>query len=1169
MALLKQTKFKTTCSYCGVGCGIEVSKDAYGKLEIEGEKDFPVNQGMLCSKGRTIHYTVQDRSDRLLHPMMRWHRKAPLQQVTWSNAMERAAGVFKSIIKKYGPDSVGFYVSGQCLTEEYYLANKIVKGFIGTNNIDTNSRLCMSSAVVGYKMMLGEDSVPVSYADIELADTFLVTGANPAWCHPIIWRRVEKHKEENPNVKIICVDPRRTNTAMSSDIHLQIKPGTDIYLYKAIAKYMIEHQMVDQHFIDTHIDGYQEFKANTLELNLEEAAQTCGIPLSQIIEVAEIIADAKGFISMWTMGLNQSSIGVNKNLSLIALSLITGQIGKPGAGPFSLTGQPNAMGGREVGGLSNMLAAHRSLENPAHIKEVAEFWGVNSLSNKPGLTATQMFDAMQSGKLKAIWIICTNPLVSLPNARYMEEALSKCNFVVVQDISNKSDTVKYADLVLPAAGFMEKEGTMTNSERRISIVEKVLDPPGEARPDTDILIDFATRMGWGDSFKYNTPEDIYLEHAALTKGTNIDVSGLNYSIIRDNRSIQWPYPMGAKRGTTRLFTDKQFYTDTKNAKLFAVPSEHESEPLTTHRPLILTTGRVRDQWHTMTRTGKVNKLNQHLGKPFLEMNPIDAQVRGISHEDVVNVHSVRGNVQVPVQITEDIKEGVVFLPMHFGRMLGKDLVRSNNLTSQILDVKSKQPDFKYCAVQVEKYQKPKEKIILVGAGAAAFKFVSEYPKIHPSDELVVFSREATPFYNRVLLPDYISGDKNWNNLLKDTDAPKELPFRVICQNVVKIDRVAKTVTDDTGHTETYDKLVLCTGSRAFRPPVINKGTKGVHTLRTREDAERIKEEALGKGGAVIVGGGLLGIELADSLRKIGVNVNVIQRSSRLMERQLDDVASELLDLELRDRGIKIIYNDEVKDFSGDGEIESIKLKSGRDLPCGLLVFAIGTQPRIELAKEAGVVCGRGVVVNEYMQTSDPSIFAMGEIAEYNRQLFGITAAAEEQAELLVKYLSGDTSNRYTGSLLMNILKVEGVELCSIGEIHVPKDNIEYEEIVFSDLRNRKYKRCVVYKDRLIGAIMVGDKSDFMEFKKLIKNEIELGDTRFELLQGQSETKEIKGKVICSCNSVGEGNLKEEIEKGCVDFKTLCANTGAGSGCGSCRPEVKDILEATLAQLETV
>jgi ferredoxin-nitrate reductase len=1164
MALVKSSNFKTTCSYCGVGCGIEVKKDAYGKLEIEGEKDYPVNKGMLCSKGRTIYYTVQDKSDRLLAPMMRWHRKAPLEEISWSNALDRAAAVFKSIIAKYGPDSVGFYVSGQCLTEEYYLANKIVKGFIGTNNIDTNSRLCMSSAVVGYKMSIGEDSVPVSYADIELADTFFVTGANPAWCHPIIWRRVEQHKEANPGVKIICVDPRRTNTAMSSDLHLQLIPGTDVYLHKAIARILIEKDWVDNDFIQKHVDGYADFKTSVFEFDLAYYSEKCGVELVKLELAAQYIGASKGFISMWTMGLNQSSIAVNKNLSLIALSLITGQIGKPGAGPFSLTGQPNAMGGREVGGLSNMLAAHRSLENPAHIKEVAEYWGVHTLSNKPGLTATQMFEAMKSGKLKAIWIICTNPLVSLPDARYMEEALSECKFVVVQDISANSDTVKYADLVLPAAGFMEKEGTMTNSERRVSIVEKVLDPPGKAKPDSQILIDFAHKMGWGESFKYDTLEDVYKEHAALTKGTNIDVSGLNYDIIRSKRSVQWPYKTGATRGTTRLFTDFKFYTDNGNAKLYAVSSKNESEALSSEFPLVLTTGRVRDQWHTGTRTGKVNKLKQHLGKPFLEIHPEDAKARGIVQDDVVVVQGRRGEVQVPAYITEDIKQGVVFLPMHYGKMLGKDLVRTNNLTNNLLDPKSKQPDLKYSTVEVVKFKKPKEKIVLIGAGAAAFKFVTEYPKLNPEDEIVVFSRESTPFYNRVLLPDYISGEKEWDVLRKDKEEKFSPNLRVICNKVEKIDRDNKLVIDRMGNQEKYDKLILCTGSRAFKPNVVAENFEGVYTLRTKQDADTIKEIALGKGKAVIVGAGLLGIELADSLRKIGVNVNVIQRSSRLMERQLDDPASELLSMELRDRGINIIYNDEVKEYIGDGKLEAIRLKSGRTLMCELAVFAIGTRPRIELAKNSGIKCGRGVIVNEYMQTSDANVFAMGEIAEYKRNLFGITAAAEEQAELLVRYLSGDTSNQYEGSLLMNILKVEGVDLCSIGEIHVPKDNHEYEEIIFSDLRNRKYKRCVVYKDRLIGAIMVGDKGDFLDFKDLIKNKIELGDRRMELLQGKSERKEIIGRLVCSCNAVGEGNLIAEIKNGCEDFKQLCAKTGAGSGCGSCRPEVKDILESQLA-----
>jgi len=538
---MKQESFKTTCSYCGVGCGIILKKDSRNRLTIEGDQDHPVNKGMLCSKGLNLNHVVKDQSDRLLYPKMKWSPQHPLQRVNWDTALNRAAAVFTSIIEKYGPESVGFYVSGQCTTEEYYITNKLVKGFIGSNNIDTNSRLCMSSAVAGYKKAFGEDSVPICYEDIELADCFFITGANPAWCHPILFRRLEQHKKENQNVSIIVVDPRKTQTASAADLHLQINPGTDIYLQNAISRIILESGEYDRKFIQSFTQGFPAFKSQILETTVEKAAASCGIEVDLIYQAANMIRQSKAFISMWAMGLNQSSIGVDKNISLLNIHLLTGQIGRPGAGPFSLTGQPNAMGGREVGGMSNLLAAHRKLSDPIHRLEVASFWGVESISPKPGLTATELFDNLSSGKLKAIWIICTNPLVSLPNINDVEASLSKAKFVVVQDISNSSQSLEYADLILPAAGWAEKEGTMTNSERRISYLPKIVEPPGEAKADVDILCSFAAKMGF-HGFQYAHVSEIYSEYCRLTKGTNIDISGLSYHRLQTEGSFQWPVP---------------------------------------------------------------------------------------------------------------------------------------------------------------------------------------------------------------------------------------------------------------------------------------------------------------------------------------------------------------------------------------------------------------------------------------------------------------------------------------------------------------------------------------------------------------------------------------------------------------------------------------------------
>jgi ferredoxin-nitrate reductase len=1159
--------FKSTCSYCGVGCNIVVTKDREGHISLEGDKDSPVNLGMLCSKGMNLHYTVMDKSDRLLYPEMRMNRNMPLQRVSWDDALDRATAVFKSIINRFGPDAVAFYVSGQCLTEEYYIINKLIKGFIGSNNIDTNSRLCMSSAVVGYKMALGEDSVPASYEDIELADTFLVTGANPAWCHPILWRRVEAHKAANPDVKIIVVDPRKTQTCSIADLHLQIQPGTDITLYHAIGRAIIEKEMVDEAFVANSTDGFEAYKELVFQKTVKEAAKICGVKADDIYWAAEYIGRSNGFISMWAMGLNQSVIGVNKNVSLLNLSLITGQIGKPGAGPFSLTGQPNAMGGREVGGLANLLPAHRNLANPEHRLEMEQFWGGGKIAPKPGLTATEMFDELHSGKLKAIWVICTNPLVSLPDARLADEALRKANFVIVQDISSNSDTLKYADLVLPAAAWAEKEGTMTNSERRISYLQPIVPPPAEALPDTEIIRRFAHKMGYGQFFNYKNTEEVFLEHCQTTKGTNIDISGLNYSILSQRGSVRWPFPEGATEDTPRLFTDGKFYTPNQRAKIHSVPDDNHSEATDELFPLILTTGRIRDQWHTMTKTGKVNKLKQHITKPFLEIHPSDAEARDIKQGMLVEIFNNRGNVRVEANVTTDIKKGVVFLPMHWGKTFKSDLSRANNLTNNLVDPASKEPDFKFSAVQVVKYNKPKQKIIIVGAGAGAFGFVKSYRNLNESDEIQIFSKEPEPIYNRVQLPDYVSGVQDWYQLIKlKEDEEPTLKITIHKGNSIeKINRGTKTVLDSKGVEHSYDILILGTGSRANVPRDIPMNLKGMFTMRTRNDADRFKDSLKPDSHVVIVGGGLLGIEMAGSLREMNMKVTIIQRISRLMDRQLDNLGSYLLQEELIDRGIEIFYNDEVQAFIGTDKLEGLILKSGRKISCDLSIFAIGTIPNIEIAKEAGLVCKRGVVIDERLQTSDPYIYAFGEIAEYKNMLYGITAAAEQQADVLAQYLNGDESVAYTGSVLMNILKIHGVNICSIGMNEMP-DEPGYEEVVFTDKAKRYYKKCIIYQDRLVGAILIGDKSEFLEFKGLIENRIELSEKRLSILRSGQKAEPVIGKLVCSCNNVGEGNIIAKIKGGCDDFVELCKLSGAGQGCGSCKSEVKAILEKELVEV---
>lgn len=1129
-----------------------------------------MNRGLLCSKGRYLHNVVEDHSDRLLYPQVRYSRAHPLERASWDEALDRVAQVFKAIITQHGPESVGLYVSGQLLTEEYYIANKLMKGFIGSNNIDTNSRLCMSSAVAGYKKVLGDDLVPTAYEDIDQSDCFLIAGANPAWCHPIVFRRMETRKAANPDLKIIVIDPRETDSCAIADLHLQLKPGSDVILYNAIARVLIENGLVDREFVASHVNGFEELKAVAFSMTVDEAADECDVPEEEIRQAAQWLGESKTFMAFWAMGLNQSSVGVDKNIALLNLSLITGQIGKPGAGPFSLTGQPNAMGGREVGGLANLLAAHRNLADPKERQLVADYWGVSSISEKPGLTATEMFDGLESGTLKAIWVICTNPAVSLPNANLTERALKKARFVVVQDISNRSDTVAYADAVLPAAGWLEKQGTMTNSERRVSYLPKVVNAPGEALPDAEILCRFAEKMGWGDSFDYSDESGIFDEHVRLTAGTRIDMSGMSYDRLK-TQSIQWPCPEETHPGTPRLFEDGQFATEDGKAQVYGIKPAMRSEVTSETYPFILTTGRIRDQWHTMTRTGKVSRLRQHIDTPYLEIHPQDARQLELIDGTMALIENNRGAVEARVQVSSRIKQGCVFLPMHWGKQLDHTRGRANNLTSDRVDPVSKEPDFKFAAVSVRPVSVPIRKIVIVGAGAAALEFIQAYRNVNQTDTIEVFGNEGQPFYNRILLPDYVKGTRGWDELC----APGETVLDALNvtyhagPGITSIDRDAKKVFTVDGDSASYDVLVLATGSRAAVPPNTPVDRENVFTLRNRGDAERLRDSVEPGSEVTIIGGGLLGIELADALNDLGAKCTLIHRSAMLMRGVIDEVASDLLLDVLRDRGIQVLMSDGVVRYFGDERTTGLQTRSGHRLSCDVLCVATGITPNVELAEAAGLQVRRGVVVDVTLRTSDPSIYAIGEVAEVGTAVYGTTPAAQEQARVAATHLSGDRSQAYTGTTPMNVLKIRNFSLSAIGRIGSQNDDCE--EIVVMDKTARYYKKCWVQGGRLVGAVLVGDGNEFAAFRDLIEKETELDDLRWTLLRGSNSVSEPpKGRIICSCCNVGVGNVEEAIEAGCGDLQAIADRTCAGTGCGACRNEISGLINRkTIDRMEAV
>lgn len=688
---------KTTCPYCGVGCGVIATVRDDGAVSVKGDPDHPSNYGRLCSKGSALAETI-DLDGRILHPEIGGQRAG------WDEALDLVARRFSDAIAEHGPDSVAFYVSGQLLTEDYYVANKLMKGFVGSANIDTNSRLCMSSSVAGHRRAFGSDTVPGTYEDIELADLVILTGSNLAWCHPVIYQRLAAAKARRPGMKVVVIDPRRTMTADIADLHLAIRPDTDVALFVGLSSHLIKNNAVDQNYVAQYTSGFSEAFASASGLSFTEVLEMTGLPAMQLREFYRLFTTTEKVVTCYSQGVNQSSSGTDKVNAIINCHLATGRIGRPGMGPFSLTGQPNAMGGREVGGLANMLAAHMAIENPSDRDRVQRFWQSPAIAAKPGLKAVDMFRAVADGRIKALWIMATNPVVSMPDADIVEAAIKACPFVVVSDILKDTDTARHAHVLLPSLGWGEKSGTVTNSERRISRQRAFLDPPAEARADWWQLAEVGQRMGFSHAFAFESNAEIFTEHAALSAfenngsrdfdiGAYATIDQQSYDVLAP---FQWPQPTGREAVETRFFTEGGFYhADGKARFVPIVPNP--SDRTNADYPFILNTGRIRDQWHTMTRTGKTARLFSHIAEPFAELHPRDAIELGIGSASLVEIQSPHGSVVVRALITERQARGSVFVPMHWNDQFTAR-ARIDTLVPPVTDPISGQPASKNVAV---------------------------------------------------------------------------------------------------------------------------------------------------------------------------------------------------------------------------------------------------------------------------------------------------------------------------------------------------------------------------------------------------------------------------------------------------------------------------------------
>lgn len=705
------TSTKTLCPYCGVGCGLEVSppaslnkpthRDEQGTpiWKVKGDRSHPSSLGMVCVKGATVAEALH--SNRLLYPMGRNSLDEEFRQISWEEAIERIVHQIQQVYNHRGADAICLYGSGQMQTEDYYVAQKLLKGCLGTNNFDSNSRLCMAAAVTGYTQSLGSDGPPCCYEDVDLTDCAFLIGTNAAECHPILYNRLRKHHKADRHVKLIVVDPRCTSTAQDADLHLAIRPGTDIDLLNGIAHLLLNWGLIDPEFVEDCTTAFADFVQVVQHYSPSIVADRCGISVSNLETAARWWGQSDRVLSLWAMGLNQSCEGTAKVRSLINLHLMTAQIGKPGAGPFSLTGQPNAMGGRESGGTCQTLPGYRLISNPQHRAEVEQFWGVPAgrISPQRGRTAWEMMQGLEAEEVELLWIVATNPAVSLPDLERTKAALRRSPFTVYQDAYYPTETASYAHLLLPAAQWSEKTGTMTNSERRVTLCPAFRSPPGVARPDWEIFAEVGRRLGYGEQFSFSTAAEVYAEFVQLTHNRLCDQTGISHDRLRQQGAIQHPYPAEDRQERKRLYTDLRFSTPDGLARFAGYHSRGLAELPDPDYPFVLTTGRLYGHWHTQTRTGHIEKIRKMHPQPLIEIHPRDAESLGIHDQDWVEVRSRRGIARFTAKITTAIEPRTVFVPIHWGA-LWADHAEANTLTHAVCCADSLQPELKACAVQL-------------------------------------------------------------------------------------------------------------------------------------------------------------------------------------------------------------------------------------------------------------------------------------------------------------------------------------------------------------------------------------------------------------------------------------------------------------------------------------
>jgi ferredoxin-nitrate reductase len=1174
---------RTQCPYCGVGCGLIARVDGGRLTEVAGDPLHPVNRGATCRKPLALPDAVHA-PDRATVPLRRASPDARFEPAGWDDVIGDLAGRLRDVADRHGPDAIAFYVSGQLTTEDYYVVSKLAKGFLGTNNVDSNSRLCMSSAVAGYAGALGSDGPPAAYADLARTDCILLLGANTAACHPIVWAKIRARQAEGAS--LIVVDPRRTPTAQAADIHLAVRPGSDLPLLAAMLGVIDREGLVDAAFVARHTEGFDAALAAAHEWPVARAAAACGVAEEDLLAAARAFGRAPRAMALWSMGANQSTVGTLKNRALHNLCLATGNIGRPGTGPLSLTGQPNAMGGREAGGLSTLLPGYRSVSDPEHRAEMRRLWAVPpdapGISPAPGLAATELVDALEAGTVKVVWIVATNPAVSQPDAQRFTAALRHADLVVVQDAYHPTETSALAHVVLPAAQWPEKAGTMTNSERRVGLLRAALAAPGEALADWEIFARLGRALGHRDAFGWRDAAEVFAEYVATTDGRVCDMSGLSHERLAREGALQWPVPARGvdgvdHAGTERLYASRRFPTPNGRARFVATPHAEPADAPDAAYPLVLTTGRVAHQWHTMTRTAKSADLLRAEPEPFVELHPDDAARAGVRDGEHVRVRSRRGRVVLRARVSAAVAPGVAFAPFHWGALhVAPGHGALNAVVARAVDPTSKQAELKATAVQVEPLERrparrsarPRRRLLVVGAGMAGMATVEALLDHDEAWDVTVVGREPDAPYNRVMLSKLVAGSVGEAQLALHPPAwfaARGVRLRSGVE-VRRLDLAASTAELSDGETLGYDRLVLATGSRAFLPAIPGIDRPGVHAFRTLADARGLLDAATGASRAVVVGGGLLGLEAARGLRERGLAVTVVHLADRLMEQQLDPHGAQGLLRAVRGLGIDVRLDAQTELLAGDDAVEAVVLRDGTRLPADLVVIAAGVLPDVDLARRAGLEVQRAITVDDELRTSHPGVYAVGECAQHRDVVYGLWAPLLEQARAAGASLAGLPA-AFRGVTPATTLKVAGIDLFCGG---TPMAGEGDEEVVALDSRRGLYRRLVLRDGRLAGAILLGDLAHARALRELLSSRSPVPPALLELTPPVADAAPVLSEdprtTVCSCMAVSQGDIVAAIrDRDLQTVEQVADATRASTGCGGCRADVTAVLTAHLRQ----